>query len=94
MPLGSGWGQNVGLKDLPDFDFIANGGICVSQRYLFLYWQDKYIQQLVNAMEDVFYVKYKVQPQLVADTHQYMYKSAGKLVKHSFCYRGLKGSTE
>ena len=30
-------------------------------------------------MEDVFYVKYKVQPQLVADTHQYMYKSAGEL---------------
>ncbi|KAK3102693.1 hypothetical protein FSP39_013188 [Pinctada imbricata] len=38
---------------------------------------DRYIQQLVNAMGEIFYEKYKVQSQLVADVHQYMYKSSG-----------------
>ena len=38
MPLGVGRGQNVGLKRfLPYFDFVAAGGIRVSQTQVYYY---------------------------------------------------------
>ncbi|XP_074660293.1 deubiquitinating protein VCPIP1-like [Tubulanus polymorphus] len=39
--------------------------------------QDRYIQKLVRAMEDVFMETHKVHPTLVADVHQYLFKSSG-----------------
>ncbi|XP_033752592.1 deubiquitinating protein VCIP135-like [Pecten maximus] len=38
---------------------------------------DKYIRQLVSAMDEVFIQKNGVPPQLVADVHQFLYKSSG-----------------
>ncbi|XP_069134071.1 deubiquitinating protein VCPIP1-like [Argopecten irradians] len=38
---------------------------------------DKYIRQLVSAMDEVFIEKNGVPPQLVADVHQFLYKSSG-----------------
>ena len=35
MPLGVGQGQNVGQKFLPYFDFVAAGGVRVSQTHVF-----------------------------------------------------------
>ncbi|XP_067655119.1 deubiquitinating protein VCPIP1-like isoform X1 [Haliotis asinina] len=39
--------------------------------------QDRYIQKLVHAMEEVFQEKYGVHPSVVADVHQFMYKQSG-----------------
>ncbi|XP_046335736.1 deubiquitinating protein VCPIP1-like [Haliotis rufescens] len=39
--------------------------------------QDRYIQKLVHAMEDVFQEKYGVHPSVVADVHQFLYKQSG-----------------
>ena len=40
--------------------------------------QDKYTRQLVGAMEDIFLEQYHVHPSLVADVHQFIYKSSGR----------------
>ncbi|XP_025080407.1 deubiquitinating protein VCIP135-like isoform X2 [Pomacea canaliculata] len=39
--------------------------------------QDRYLQRLVTAMEEVFYNLHGVHPSLVADVHQYSFKSQG-----------------
>ncbi|XP_064634580.1 deubiquitinating protein VCPIP1-like isoform X2 [Lineus longissimus] len=39
--------------------------------------QDRYIQRLCKAMEEVFVERHAVHPSLVADVHQYVYKSTG-----------------
>uniref|UniRef100_A0A4W3GDQ5 Deubiquitinating protein VCPIP1 n=2 Tax=Callorhinchus milii TaxID=7868 RepID=A0A4W3GDQ5_CALMI len=39
--------------------------------------QDKYLQRLVSAMEDVFLKKHDIHPSLVADMHQYVYRRTG-----------------
>lgn len=38
---------------------------------------EKYMRHLVSSMEEVFEAKHQVSPDLVADVHQYIYKSAG-----------------
>jgi len=43
--------------------------------------KDKYVRHLVSAMEEVFYEKHGVQQQLVADVHQFMYKTSGNYEK-------------
>ncbi len=47
---------------------------------LFCSPQDKYILRLVTAMEGIFFKEYDVSPSLVADVHQYLYKSTGTLL--------------
>ncbi|XP_071853755.1 deubiquitinating protein VCPIP1-like isoform X2 [Apostichopus japonicus] len=39
--------------------------------------QDKYIQRLASAMEEVFQQEYGVHPSVVADVHHYIYKRTG-----------------
>ena len=43
--------------------------------------QDRYIHRLVTAMEKVFVEKHGVSTALVADVHQYIYKSTGNYMK-------------
>ncbi|XP_051879716.1 deubiquitinating protein VCPIP1 isoform X1 [Pristis pectinata] len=39
--------------------------------------QDKYLQRLVAAMEEIFLKKHDIHPSLVADVHQYIYRRTG-----------------
>lgn len=39
--------------------------------------QDKYVMRLVHAMEEVFMEKHHIQPALVADVHQYVFRRTG-----------------
>lgn len=67
------WGMPNTLLDryieLDEFGHcIVGGDKCLS---------DKYIRHLVSAMEEVFFKQHGVQQQLVADVHQFMYKTSG-----------------
>ncbi|KAK3576161.1 hypothetical protein CHS0354_039827 [Potamilus streckersoni] len=67
------WGMPQDLLDQyiqfdKDGRCIIGGDKCLS---------DKYIHQLVSAMEEVFIQQNQVPPSLVADVHQYIYKSSG-----------------
>jgi len=54
--------------------------VSYSMHIVFLF-KDTYIRHLVSAMEEVFYEKHGVQQQLVADVHQFMYKTSGNYEK-------------
>lgn len=55
-------------------DFSENGSCVIGGNKCL---SDKYIRTLVSAMEKVYMDKYGVHPQLVADTHQYLYRTLG-----------------
>ena len=55
---------------------------------VFFVVQESYIQRLVLAMEEVFFEQNKVQAGLVADVHQYIFRSKG-VVLFSFFHRFL-----
>ncbi|XP_041365436.1 deubiquitinating protein VCPIP1-like isoform X2 [Gigantopelta aegis] len=66
------WGvPNTLIDQYIDFD----DGMCVVGGDKSL--QDRYLQRLVAAMEDVFFEKYEVHPSLVSDVHQFVYKTSG-----------------
>ncbi|XP_052065392.1 deubiquitinating protein VCPIP1-like [Mytilus californianus] len=67
------WGMSSTLLDkyieLDEYGHcIVGGDKCLS---------DKYLRHLVSAMEEVYFEKHGVHQQLVADVHQFMYKTSG-----------------
>lgn len=71
--LPKAWAVPQSLVDVY-MEFNANGCCVVGGDY---HLSESYILRLTAAMDDVFYEKYGVQPTLVADVHQYVYKRTG-----------------
>lgn len=67
------WGiPNEVVKQYVDFD--SQGNCCIGgDRCL----QEKYLQRLVKAMDDLFTRKYSISAQLVTEVHQFVYKPSG-----------------
>ena len=59
----------TGTCGLPVFKCVVTSSIV---------FQDKYVLKLVGAMEKIFEKQYAVSTALVADYHQYVYKSTGQ----------------
>lgn len=79
--LPKAWAVPQSLVDVY-MEFNANGCCVVGGDY---HLSESYILRLTAAMDDVFYEKYGVQPTLVADVHQYVYKRTGEPTGLSFC---------
>lgn len=71
--LQGAWG--VHPSQLDQYMAFDDQGCCIVGGSRSLH--ENYIHRLVAAMEEVFYSTYKVHPALVADVHQYIFRSKG-----------------